>query len=250
SGSALYPTRSPKQTTRSTSSSRMRPSAASSASRFACTSEMKAMRMGSATRRPEQPTAERLAVLEHRGRPRHRVVPSEHVLDLFAAERSEVVADRDAAVGAVVADERAEVIAERQPAHAGAVAGLGLDGLPAQVGVGGERQDDAGTRAQIVPQVIARVQLQHVEPIVTRIALHVDLDRAREAEPVHDVEAERDDTRVLDELEVGADAGLHGVGPDLLANVVAQRAPLRVDVGVEAIDEILAARDELLDDEV
>src|SRR6185436_1219749 len=102
-----------------------------------------------------------------------------------------------------------------------------------QVAVRDHRQVDAGHRAEAMPQIEARVDLQQVER-ARRIALEVHLHRPDDAGALHDFEAELRELWFVDELEERADAGVSWERADLLAEEPALHRAALVDVRVEA----------------
>ncbi len=115
-----------------------------------------------------------------------------------------------------------------------------------QVVVGHAQQVHAVARAQVVPEVEARVDLQQVPASGALVLLQVHLEDALQRHLRGDLGAERLQLAVLDELDEGTLAGPGGVGAELAPDERVDHVALRVGHAVERPVARIAAGNVLL----
>src|SRR5439155_23615927 len=99
-----------------------------------------------------------------------------------------------------------------------------------QVSISDQRQIDAVDRAEIVPQIEASIDLEHVERVVASVADDVDLEDPAQTEAPNDVDAELFEARIARQLDEGALAVYSrkranfaaAIGPQVRAPVVGE----------------------------
>src|SRR5205085_5224186 len=119
-----------------------------------------------------------------------------------------------------------------------------------QIVISDGREVDAVLGTEVMPEVVAGVDLQEIEAPIGRVALEVELERALEPQLRHDLAPERRQLIIVRKLEVGAVAGECRVSADFPADERGEQLGFLVGETVKGPERAIVARHVLLEGEL